>query len=117
MPKKGAWTVSRFKGGLENKEGVVYLRVVDTLMTTIIFFQIYGLQITENVFASQKDKSRQFYSCFPGNFPPKFSSLPSQQREITDFLKAVLLFENLFPLQQDGGGEETMHPHLKSNLS
>ena len=40
---------------------------VDTLMATTFFFQFYGFEITENVFASQKDKSKtlkKFYGPF-----------------------------------------------------
>ena len=37
LPKKGAWTVCRFKGSLARKRGLVFLRRgVDTLMDTIV---------------------------------------------------------------------------------
>ena len=37
MPKKGPWTICRFKGGLGKKEGVVFLRGgVDTPMHIMI---------------------------------------------------------------------------------
>ena len=35
MPIKGGWTVCRFKWGLGKKEGVVFLRGVDTPMHTM----------------------------------------------------------------------------------
>ena len=35
MPKKGPWTVYRFKGGLARKRGVVFLRGVHTPMDTM----------------------------------------------------------------------------------
>ena len=35
LPKRGAWTVCRFKGGLARKRGVVFLRGVDTPMNTM----------------------------------------------------------------------------------
>ena len=33
--KRGAWTVCQFKGGLGKKEGLVFLRGVDTLIHTM----------------------------------------------------------------------------------
>ena len=36
-------------------------------------FQIYGIQMNENAFASQKTESRHFYSCLSTqNYPPLF---------------------------------------------
>ena len=49
-------------------------------------FQIYGIQMNENAFASQKTESRHFYSCLSKqNYPPLFliHTIIPQTEEIT----------------------------------
>ena len=51
-PKRGAWTICKFKRGLGKKEGVVFLRGVDTpmhTMTTSIFVSISMKQFSKSI--------------------------------------------------------------------
>ena len=41
MPKKGAWTVWWFKGGLARKKGGVFLRGVDVCMYVCMYVCVY----------------------------------------------------------------------------
>ena len=79
-------------------------------------FQICGVKMLENTFASQK-LDLFFFTHAPKQTLLRFLSSPPRQKEITHFPQAAF-FENLFPPCRKGGGEENMElkNHHLSNL-
>ena len=66
-------------------------------------FKLMMLKLLENTFASQKNKSVDFYSCPEQISPPGFYHHHSRQKEIIHFLRTIF-FENLFFPSRKGGG-------------